>query len=53
MIHIGDREEKDIKGAKALGMSTILFTGFRDNYKAITTADVIASSWDEIKRMLL
>ena len=53
MIHIGDREEKDIKGAKNLGMHSILFTGFRDTDKEITTADHIIASWDEIKKLLL
>ena len=53
MVHIGDREEKDIKGAKAVGMKAILFAGFRDTDKQITTADHIVSSWDEIKGLLL
>ena len=53
MIHIGDREEKDIKGAKSVGMHSILYTGFRDTDKEITTADHIVSSWDEILELLL
>ncbi|NOR44370.1 MAG: HAD-IA family hydrolase [Candidatus Delongbacteria bacterium] len=52
MLHIGDREEKDIKGAKSLGMYSILYTGFRDSDKDNTTADRIVSSWDEIMELL-
>jgi putative hydrolase of the HAD superfamily len=52
MVHIGDREEKDIKGAKSVGMQAILFTGFRDEDKDNTTADKIISSWDELMRFL-
>ena len=53
MLHIGDREEKDIKGARSIGMHSILYTGFRDTDKEITTADHIVSSWNEIKNILL
>ena len=53
MIHIGDREEKDIKGARSVGMYSILYTGFRDTDKEITTADHIVSSWDEILELLI
>ncbi|MBN2790545.1 MAG: HAD family hydrolase [Candidatus Delongbacteria bacterium] len=53
MLHIGDREEKDIKGARSVGMKAILFTGFRDADKDITTADKVVSSWDEIIDFLL
>jgi len=41
MVHVGDRDHNDIKGAQALGMKAILFTGTRDKDKAITTADAI------------
>lgn len=53
MIHIGDREAKDIIGAKSVGMSAILFTGFRDADKNATTADHIAGTWEEILKLLL
>lgn len=52
MIHIGDRENKDISGAKAVGMKTVLFTGFRDEDKNITTADYTAGNWGEIINLL-
>jgi putative hydrolase of the HAD superfamily len=53
MIHIGDREEKDIKGARSAGMYSILYAGFRDNDKDITTADYIVTSWNEILELLM
>lgn len=53
MIHIGDREAKDIIGARSVGMSAILFTGFRDTDKNSTTADHITGSWEEVMDILL
>ncbi len=53
MIHIGDREAKDIAGARSVGMSTILFTGFRDTDKNLTTADHVLSTWEDILNKLL
>ena len=53
MVHVGDREDKDIKGAKAVGMKAMLFAGFRDTDKDITTADHVVSSWDEVKELLV
>ena len=41
MIHVGDRDHNDVKGAQALGAKAILFTASRDNDKATTTADAI------------
>jgi len=52
MIHIGDRENKDISGAKAAGMKTLLFTGFRADDKDMTTADFTASNWGEIIKLI-
>jgi FMN phosphatase YigB (HAD superfamily) len=52
MIHIGDRENKDIAGARSFGMQAVLFTGFRDDDLKITTADFTAGSWKEILNLL-
>ena len=52
MIHVGDREGKDIRGAAAAGMGTILFTGFRDDDRTSTTADHTAGSWEEVLKIL-
>ena len=53
MLHIGDRENKDIKGAKAAGMKSILFAGSRDKDYNITTADYKIKRWNEINTILL
>ena len=41
MLHIGDREDKDVRGAKALGMKAILFVGVRDRGRDGTAADAV------------
>lgn len=41
MLHIGSREDKDIAGAKALGMTAILFVGARDRGRESTAADAV------------
>ena len=41
MLHIGDRDQNDIKGPHALGMKAILFIATRDRDKDLTTADAI------------
>ncbi len=52
MIHIGDRENKDISGARASGMKTLLFTGFRNDDKKDTTADFTAENWQEVIELI-
>ncbi len=52
MVHIGDRESKDISGARDSGMKAILYTGFRSEDEKDTTADVTVSSWEEILNLL-
>ncbi len=41
MVHIGDRDQNDVKGPQALGMKAVLFTATRDTDKANTSADAI------------
>ncbi len=48
VVHIGDRDHNDIKGAQAMGMKAILFTATRDVDAASTTADAICSSYAEL-----
>ncbi|MFO7810882.1 MAG: HAD family hydrolase [Candidatus Delongbacteria bacterium] len=52
MIHIGDREAKDIVGSRSAGMKSVLYTGFRDDDKNITTADYTAGSWQDVLNIL-
>lgn len=44
MVHIGDRDNKDIKGAQALGMKAILYTEKRDDDRYTTSADAVCTS---------
>ncbi len=48
MVHIGDRDHNDIKGAQALGMKAILFTATRDRDKSITSADAICERYADL-----
>lgn len=48
MVHIGDREDKDILGARSSGMHSILFTGFRNDDAERTTAEFVAETWTEL-----
>lgn len=41
IVHVGDRDQNDVKGPHALGAKAILFTASRDQDKAMTTADAI------------
>jgi len=44
MVHIGDRDNKDIKGAQALGMKAILYTEKRDDDRFTTSANAVCKS---------
>ena len=52
IIHIGDREAKDIQGAHAVGMKAILFTGCRDTDAGNTTADAEIRDYSELPAVL-
>ncbi len=41
MVHIGDREDTDIKGAHAVGMKAVLFTAVRRADESTTGADAV------------
>ncbi len=41
MIHVGDRDHNDVKGAQALGMKAVLFTAVRKVDEATTSADAV------------
>ena len=44
MIHIGDRDAKDVKGPQALGMKAILFIAKRAHDKDTTSAEAICET---------
>ncbi len=52
MVHIGDREHNDIKGAHALGMKAILFAATRDTDAQGTTADAVCRSYSDLPGIL-
>ncbi len=41
MVHVGDRDHNDVKGAHALGMRAVLFTATRDADRETTSADAV------------
>jgi putative hydrolase of the HAD superfamily len=55
LVHIGDREDTDVKGAKSFGMAAIRFEGARNEILCgpCSMADVVADRWDEIVAVLL
>lgn len=48
MIHIGDRDNKDIKGAQAVGMKAILYTEKRDADRYTTSADAVCTTHSDL-----
>ncbi|WNK01520.1 HAD family hydrolase [Thalassospiraceae bacterium LMO-JJ14] len=48
MVHLGDRDNKDIKGAQALGMKAILYTAKRDADRYSTSADAVCTTHDDL-----
>ncbi len=52
MVHIGDRDHNDVKGAHALGMKAVLFTAARDRDKDITTADRVCADYRDLPAVI-
>ncbi len=48
MIHIGDRDHNDVRGAHAVGMRAVLFTATRDVDRHTTRADAICSRYADL-----
>jgi len=49
MVHLGDRDVKDVDGAQALGMKAVLFTASRDEgSRATTKAEAIVDSYADL-----
>ena len=48
MLHIGDREHNDVRGAHAQGMKAVLFTATRDDDRQGTEADAVCDSYDQL-----
>ncbi len=52
IVHVGDRDQNDVKGPQALGMKAILFTAARDNDKDNTTADALCGSHQSLPAII-
>ncbi len=52
MLHLGDRDHKDIKGPHALGMKAVLFTATRDRDKNATTADAVCERYADLPAII-
>ena len=48
IIHVGDRDQNDVKGPHAIGAKAVLFTATRPDDKDITTADAICESHKDL-----
>jgi putative hydrolase of the HAD superfamily len=48
MVYIGDRDNKDIKGAQAVGMKAILYTAKRDADRFSTSADAVCTKHSDL-----
>lgn len=51
LVHIGDRDHNDVKGAQAAGARAILFTAVKDRDQA-TSADAICCHYEELPRII-
>ena len=52
LVHIGDRDHNDVKGAQAVGARAVLFTAARDEDKDNTTADAICESYVDLPAVI-
>jgi putative hydrolase of the HAD superfamily len=48
IIHVGDRDQNDVKGPQAIGAKAVLFTATRADDADMTTADAICSSHKDL-----
>jgi len=51
LVHVGDRDHNDIKGAQAAGARAILFTGVK-NRDGVTSADAICHRYEDLARII-
>lgn len=52
IIHVGDRDQNDVKGPHAIGAKAVLFTATRPDDRDITTADAICGSHRELPAVI-
>ena len=52
MLHIGDRDHNDVRGARAVGMKAVLFTATRDIDRNCTQADAICECYADLPEII-
>jgi putative hydrolase of the HAD superfamily len=52
MVHIGDRDHNDIKGAQGLGMKAVLFAAKRGVDRETTSADAVCERHAELPAII-
>jgi FMN phosphatase YigB (HAD superfamily) len=52
MVHIGDRDHNDIKGAQTMGMRAVLFTAKRDVDAEHTSADAVCAAHADLPAII-
>jgi putative hydrolase of the HAD superfamily len=50
--HVGDVKAKDVAGARELGMTTVRYTGIRDDRTDGPEADIVISHYDQLEQAL-
>jgi putative hydrolase of the HAD superfamily len=52
IVHIGDRDHNDVKGAHALGARAVLFTATRPDDRLQTTADAVCETHHDLPAVI-
>ena len=52
IVHIGDREEKDVRGPHSVGARAVLFTAVKDRGSQNTKADAVCENIADLPRIL-
>lgn len=52
LLHIGDRETKDVAGARAVGARAVLFTAVRDRSEGQSRADAVCHSYAQLSEIM-
>jgi len=52
MVHIGDREEKDVVGPHLVGAKAVLFTGVLDRGCETTQAEAVCANFEDLETIL-
>jgi len=53
IVHVGDRDQNDVKGPHAIGARAVLFTATRPDDKDMTSADAICESHKDLPGVIM